>query len=103
MRQLTLVDVPPVAPTMPPGGLVMTCLRALLTGRAIDAEAFYRATGSMRLAAYAETLHRLGWPLITTYENRGASRNFAVYRLDLESLAEVRALLNAALKSETMQ
>lgn len=103
MRQLTLVDVPPIAPTMPPEGLVMTCLRALLAGRPIDAEAFYRATGSMRLAAYAETLHRLGWPILTHYENRGSSRNFAVYRLDMEALADVRALLNAALRSEAVQ
>jgi hypothetical protein len=104
MRQLTLVDVPPIAPTMPPEGLVMTCLRALLTGRPLDTETFYRATRSMRLPAYIETLHRLGWPILTHYENRGGSRNFAVYALDLESLAEIRDLLNVALrKREDLQ
>lgn len=81
----------------------MQCLRALLAGRHLDCESFYRATGSMRLSAYIETLHRLGWPILTHYENRGASRNFAVYGLDLESLSEVRALLNAAIRLETMQ
>lgn len=81
----------------------MTCLRALLSGRSLDAETFYRATNSMRLPAYIETLHRLGWPILTHYENRGGSRNFAVYRFDMEALAEVRALLNAAIKPETLQ
>ena len=81
----------------------MQCLRVLLSGRPLDCESFYLATKSMRLPAYIETLHRLGWPILTRYENRGASRNFAVYSLDLETLAEVRALLNAALKPETMQ
>ena len=103
MRQLTLIDVPPVAPTMPPEGLVMVGLHALLTGRPIDAETFHRATRSMRLAAYINILERLGWPILNDYENRGGSRNFAVYALDLESLAEVRALLNSAIKPETMQ
>jgi hypothetical protein len=88
---------------MPTDGLVMTCLRVLLSGRSIDCESFYHATKSMRLPAYIEALHRLGWPLLTSYENRGGSRNFAVYRMDMESLAEVRALLNAALKPETVQ
>lgn len=103
MRQLTLVDVPPIAPSLPAEGMAMQCLRVLLSGRCLDCEGFYRATRSMRLPAYIETLHRLGWPILTNYENRGASRNFAVYSLDLESLAEVRALLNAAIKPETMQ
>jgi hypothetical protein len=88
---------------MPPEGLAMTCLRALLTGRPLDTETFYRATRSMRLPAYVEILHRLGWPILTHYENRGSRRNFAVYALDLETLAEVRALLNAALPPETLQ
>lgn len=105
MRQLNLIDAPPVAPTLPPEGMTMTCLRVLLSGRSLDCERFYRATRSMRLPAYIETLHRLGWPILTHYENRGASRNFAVYALDLESLAEVMALLNAHLgkDSETLQ
>ena len=103
MRQLTLVDMPPVSPTMPPEGLTMRCLRVLLSGCSLDCESFYRATGSMRLAAYIEVLHRLGGPSLTDYENRGPSRNLAVYALDLESLAEVRALLNGALKPETLQ
>ena len=103
MRQLTLVDVPPVAPSLPPEGMAMQCLRVLLSGRSLDCESFYSATGSMRLPAYINSLERLGWPVLTHYENRGGSRNFAVYALDLESLAEVRALLNAALKSETLQ
>lgn len=98
MRQLTLIGSPPLVPTMPPEGLTMRCLRVLLSGRSLDCESFYRATGSMRLAAYIEVLHRLGWPILTDYENRGPSRNLAVYALDLESLAEVRSLLNAALK-----
>jgi hypothetical protein len=88
---------------MPPEGLVMAALRALLSGRALDCESFYKATCSMRLPAYVDVLHRLGWPILTRYENRGSARNFAVYSLDLESLAEVRALLNAALKQEAMQ
>jgi hypothetical protein len=103
MRQLSLVDVPPVAPSLPPAGMAMQCLRVLLSGRSLDCESFYHATKSMRLPAYIETLHRLGWPILTHYENRGGSRNFAVYALDLESLAEVRALLNASIKPETMQ
>jgi hypothetical protein len=103
MRQLSLVDVPPVAPSLPPSGMAMQCLRVLLSGRSLDCESFYQATKSMRLPAYIETLHRLGWPILTHYENRGGSRNFAIYALDLESLAEVRALLNAAIKPETMQ
>lgn len=103
MRQLTLIDSPPLVPTMPAEGMAMHCLRVLLSGCSLDCESFYRATRSMRLPAYIETLHRLGWPILTHYENRGGSRNFAVYRLDMESLAEVRALLNAALKSETVQ
>ena len=59
----------------------MRCLRVLLSGRSLDCESFYRATGSMRLAAYIEVLHRLGWPILTDYENRGPSRNLAVYAL----------------------
>lgn len=102
MYQLSLVDAPPIAPTMPPEGLVMTCLRALLTDRPLDTETFYKATRSMRLPAYIETLHRLGWPILTHYENRGNSRNFAVYALDLESLSEVRDLLNAAITPERL-
>ena len=98
MRQLTLVGVPPVAPTMPPEGLSMACLMYLLSGKEIDSESFYATTNSMRLSAAIHTLNRLGWPVMTRYENRGSSRNFAVHSLDLESLAEVRALLNAALK-----
>lgn len=94
MRQLTLIDSPPLVPTMPPEGLAMRCLRMLLSGRSLDCESFHRATGSMRLAAYIEVLHRLGWPILTEHENRGLSRNLAVYSLDLESLAEVMALLN---------
>lgn len=100
MRQLTLVDVPPLAPTMPPEGLTMQCLRMLLSGRSLDCESFYRTTRSMRLPAYVEVLHRLGWPILTAYENHGANRNMAVYSLDLESLGEVLALLQAHLGRE---
>lgn len=103
MRQLTLVDAPPIAPTLPPEGLTMVCLRLLLAGQRLDCEGFYRVTNSMRLPAYIEVLHRLGWPILTAYENHGANRNMAVYALDLEALAEVRALLNAALAPEPLQ
>lgn len=103
MRQMTLIDSPPLVPTMPPEGLAMRCLRVLLSGRSLDCESFYRTTGSMRLAAYIEVLHRLGWPILTDYENRGQSRNLAVYSIDLESLAEIRALLNAVFMPESMQ
>ena len=100
MQQMTLMDAPPLMPTMPPAGLSMRCLRVLLSGRPLDCETFYQATGSMRLAAYVEVLHRLGWPILTDYQNRGASRNLAVYALDLEALAEVMALLNAHLVTQ---
>lgn len=60
MRQLTLIDAPPLLPTVPPAGLGMKCLCMLLSGRALDCDRFYRATGSMRLAAYIDVLHRLG-------------------------------------------
>jgi hypothetical protein len=105
MQQMTLIDAPPLMPTLPPVGLSVRCLRMLLSGCSLDCESFHRSTGSMRLAAYVEVLHRLGWPILTAYENRGASRNPAVYSLDLEGLAEVMTLLNAHLgkEAETVQ
>lgn len=105
MQQMTLIDAPPLMPTMPPAGLSMRCLRVLLSGCSLDCESFYQSTGSMRLAAYVEVLHRLGWPVLTAYENRGASRNLAVYALDIEALSEVMGLLNAHLGKnlETLQ
>lgn len=103
MRQLTFDGIPPVAPSLPAEGTAMQCLRVLLSGCALDCEGFYSASQSMRLPAYINTLERLGWPILRHYENRGGNRNYAVYSLDLESLAEVRALLNATIRPETMQ
>jgi hypothetical protein len=93
VRQLTLIDSPPLAPALPPSGLVRACLDMLLSGRAIDHLDFQAVTASWRLAAYIDTLRRLGWPIEALTENAGDHRNVARYRLDPELLAELRAAI----------
>lgn len=45
------------------GTLAYRCLAILLTGERMTHPGFEGMTGSWRLAAYVELLHRLGWPV----------------------------------------
>lgn len=99
--QLTLIEPPPFAPTLPTANtLPDRLLWVLLTGGTVDHPEFEDATGSWRLAAHVRELRSLGWPVETLALSaptvEAPERTIARYRLPADAIAAGRELVAAA-------
>lgn len=96
-EQLTLIDPPEFSPGLPtPATLADLLLNHLLDGEAFTHPEWEALTLSWRLAASAQELRDLGWPVRSTPvmapTNRNPDRAIARYSLPVEAIGKGRAL-----------
>lgn len=100
-EQLTLIDPPPFAPTLPTANTMPArLLWVLLSGASIDHPTFEDATGSWRLAAHVRELRALGWPVetpaLSAPTDEAPERTIARYRLTDAAILAGRELMAGA-------